>query len=42
MKKQDELRDFVNDGREVENYLILPSGDLRTNNSHEKKELQNG
>lgn len=27
MNKQDELRDFVNDGREVENYLILPSGE---------------
>lgn len=23
------MRDFVNDGREVENYLILPSGDLK-------------
>jgi len=27
LNKQDELANFVNDGREVENYLILPSGE---------------
>lgn len=29
LTKQNELRDFINDGRDPENFLILPGGDER-------------